>query len=178
MIEDELRSLYLYSEWADARAIGSLRTLTAAQYEQVIPGAEGAVPSGGWPSARATFVHLAGATDAWARRFAGEDVTVLPREDELPGLEDAAALLTGAHPRLAAFVETLTPERKSGPFTWKNLQGAERTAPLWAVLRHVVNHGTYHRGQLSALLRRLGAKPVPTDMVLWGIELWESGKAR
>jgi uncharacterized damage-inducible protein DinB len=31
----------------------------------------------------------------------------------------------------------------------------------------VANHGTYHRGQVIALLRLLGAKPVTTDMVLW-----------
>jgi uncharacterized damage-inducible protein DinB len=50
-----------------------------------------------------------------------------------------------------------------------------KTAPLWAVLRHVVNHQTYHRGQISSMLRRLGAKPVSTDMVVWGIVIHEAG---
>jgi uncharacterized damage-inducible protein DinB len=28
-----------------------------------------------------------------------------------------------------------------------------------------VNHGTYHRGQITTLLRQLGATPVATDMI-------------
>lgn len=36
--------------------------------------------------------------------------------------------------------------------------------PLAHSLQHVVNHGTYHRGQITTMLRQLGAKPVSTDM--------------
>jgi len=33
---------------------------------------------------------------------------------------------------------------------------------------HVVNHGTYHRGQVATMLRQLGAKPaVSTDMIVF-----------
>ena len=31
-------------------------------------------------------------------------------------------------------------------------------------LQHVVNHGTYHRGQITTMLRQLGATPVSTDL--------------
>jgi uncharacterized damage-inducible protein DinB len=34
------------------------------------------------------------------------------------------------------------------------------------MLAHVVNHGSYHRGQVTTLLRQLGAAPPkPTDMI-------------
>jgi hypothetical protein len=32
---------------------------------------------------------------------------------------------------------------------------------------HAVNHSTYHRGQITTLLRQLGAQPVSTDLVLY-----------
>ena len=34
------------------------------------------------------------------------------------------------------------------------------------MIQHLVNHGTYHRGQLTMLLRQLGAEPPEgTDLI-------------
>ena len=159
----ELLSLYDYNEWANGRVITMLRSLPEADYVREM--------GGGWPSVRATFVHLAGATDAWAERFSGADVLVLPKESALPKLEDAVAVLLRAHAKHRAHVESLTREKLDCPFSWKNLSGEVKTAPFGIVVRHVVNHQTYHRGQISSMVRRLGHAPVATDMVRWGIEV-------
>ncbi|HQR45588.1 MAG TPA: DinB family protein [Thermoanaerobaculia bacterium] len=159
----ELLALYDYNEWANERVIRMLRRLPAADYVREM--------GGGWPSVRATFVHLAGATDAWAERFAGKDVLELPKESALPELEDAVALLLAAHGKHRARLKTLTREALESPFSWRNLAGEVKTAPLEIVVRHVVNHQTYHRGQISSMVRRLGHAPVATDMVRWGIEV-------
>jgi uncharacterized damage-inducible protein DinB len=159
---DDLPSLYSFNEWANARVLETLRALPEAEYVKD--------QGGGWPSLRATFVHLAGATDAWAERFSGREATRLPSVDELPGLEDAARVLLAAHEKHRALLATYTPGVLAGPFVWKNLKGEERTAPFWVVVRHVVNHQTYHRGQISSMVRRLGRAPKSTDMVVWGME--------
>jgi uncharacterized damage-inducible protein DinB len=161
--KDDLESLYAFNSWANARVLESLRALPAADYEKE--------QGGGWPSPRAAFVHLAGATDAWAERFSGRDALRLATVDELPGLEDAARVLSAAEEKHRRLLPTYSPERLAGPFTWKNLKGEVKTAPFWAVVRHVVNHQTYHRGQIASMIRRLGHTPRSTDMVLWGIEL-------
>jgi uncharacterized damage-inducible protein DinB len=132
---------------------------------------------GGWPSIRATFVHIAGATDAWAERFAGRDVPALAKENELPKLEDAVQLLFKAEEKHRAHLKTLTLEKLDAPFSWKNLAGEVRTASYGVVVHHVVNHQTYHRGQISSMVRRFGVKPVSTDMVVWGIEIQGSRTA-
>ena len=159
---DDLESLYAFNSWANGRVLDSLRAIPAADYEKE--------QGGGWPSLRATFVHLAGATDAWAERFSGREATRLATESELPGLEDAARVLFAAEEKHRRLLAAHTPERLAGPFTWKNLKGEEKTAPCWVVVRHVVNHQTYHRGQIASMIRRLGHTPRSTDMVLWGIE--------
>jgi uncharacterized damage-inducible protein DinB len=165
-MKDDIFSLYAYNRWADGRITTALRTLSAGDYTREL--------GGGWASPKATFVHLAGATYAWSERFVGRDAATLPTESDLPLLENAVAILEAAHTKLEVLLTTFTPQRMESEFTWKNLAGKERTAPFWAVLRHVVNHGTYHRGQISSMVRRLGGKPLATDMVLWGIEALES----
>jgi uncharacterized damage-inducible protein DinB len=162
-VRDDLVSLYAYNTWANARVLDALRSLPEADYVKE--------QGGGWPSLRSAFVHLAGATDAWAERFSGRDATRLATVEELPGLDDAARVLLAAEEKHRRHLEAFTPERLSGPFTWKNLKGEEKTAPFWVVVRHVVNHQTYHRGQIASMIRRLGHDPKSTDMVVWGIEL-------
>lgn len=38
------------------------------------------------------------------------------------------------------------------------------------ILRHVVNHGTYHRGNVTAMLRQQGYAGVPTDYLFYLLE--------
>lgn len=161
-MKDDLFSLYDYQLWADRRVLDSVRALDETAYTREL--------GGGWPSIRATLVHLAGATHAWAERLEGRDATVLPTVGELPAFADAERLLTASDARLVAFLGTVGPERLDAPFAWRNLKGQERVVPLWALLRHVVNHGSYHRGQLSAMVKRVGGTPAATDLVLWAIE--------
>jgi uncharacterized damage-inducible protein DinB len=163
MPSDDAVSLFAYNRWANARMLAAVRPLPEADYVREV--------GGGWPSVRATLVHLAGATQAWVERLSGRDATRLPAPAEFPRFRDAEALLLKAEDSLDAFLPSFTPERLVTPFRWRNLQNTERTAPLWTVVRHVVNHSTYHRGQISSMVRSLGGTPLPTDLLLWGIEV-------
>ena len=166
-MKDDLFALHDYNLWANRLLLESIAPLSHEDYVREM--------GGGWPSLRATLVHLAGATRAWAERLDGRDATALPTADDVPTFADAAAMLNDADARISAFLATRTPERLTTPFSWKNLMKEEKTAPLWTVLRHVVNHASYHRGQAAAMLKRLGGKPLPTDLVRWAIERHAAG---
>ena len=56
---------------------------------------------------------------------------------------------------------------KAETFTYRNLAGVETTRVKWQIFRHIVNHGTYHRGQIANMLRQLGMKPPSTDLLYW-----------
>jgi uncharacterized damage-inducible protein DinB len=170
MMQDDLPSLYAFNRWADARVIHALRALDEEQYTREL--------GGGWPSVRATFVHIAGATWAWSERISGRDCTKLHTVEQLPRLDDAAAVLNEAHDRFDGILAAATPEKRNEVFVWKNLSLQEKRAPFWVILRHVVNHETYHRGQISSMVKRLGAKPIATDLVFWGIETFEKESSR
>lgn len=161
-MKDDLFSLYAFNRWASARVEAALRALSPEQYVQE--------PAPGWTSIRATLVHIAGATDIWSRRLQGQAVTARPTEAELPTLDDAVALLAKGHEAFDRLLPTLTLEQLESTWSYRDLKGTLNRLPLFAVYRHVVNHETYHRGQIASKLGRLGFEPPVTDFVYWGIE--------
>ena len=56
-------------------------------------------------------------------------------------------------------VERLGPAGVERMIEYKDMRGAPRSEVLWQMVQHVVNHGSYHRGQVTTMLRQLGASP-------------------
>ena len=160
-MNDDFASLYAYNRWADRRMLDACRKLTPEQYA--------AEPVPGWTSVRSSIYHIAIVTEGWLRGVAGESVQSVPTEAELATVDDAERLLDRAY---QIFEDAGTLADAGGPVHAPDLQRPGRTAvlPPWAVLRHIVNHSTYHRGQVAAKLKRLGVEPPMTDMILWVME--------
>jgi uncharacterized damage-inducible protein DinB len=165
-MHDDLASLFAYDRWANGLVLDACRGLTPEQYN--------AEPAPGWSSVRSTLTHVAIVTDGWLRGLGGEHVTEFPTEADLPTVDDAARLLDRAYSIVDAALPTLTPERLATPQLFR---GGDRSAtlPPWVVLRHLVNHGTYHRGQVASKLKRLGVDPPMTDLVFWAFGQFPQG---
>lgn len=161
-MHDDFASLFDYNHWANLRLVDACLGLTAEQYA--------AEPVPGWSSIRATLVHLAVATDAWLHALAGGSGTSpILSEADLPAVADVARLLDSAHTRFQDLSPRLSAEWLSTPLTLT--RGSRSvTVPPWVVLRHVVNHATYHRGQIAAKLGRLEVAVPPTDLIYWAFE--------
>jgi uncharacterized damage-inducible protein DinB len=161
LIRDELSDLFDYNAWANERMISSIEALDAEEYGRVL--------GGGWPSVADTLAHLASATGAWQERFRGNSPSRLLTAADLPEREPAVALLRSADAAIAAFARDTRPEDRAKILAYTNLQGKTKKVPYWAVLRHVVNHASYHRGQIASMVRMLGHEPKATDLVFWAI---------
>ena len=161
LIADDFANLYAYNRWANERTAASCRQLTAEEYERKI--------GGGWPSVRDTLVHIASATAAWRERFRGKSPSRLLTGADVRGIDEAIALLEKSDADLAQFVLETPPERRIDILAYTNLQGQIKKVPYWAVFRHAVNHSSYHRGQISTMIRSMGKDPKPTDLVFWAI---------
>jgi uncharacterized damage-inducible protein DinB len=161
LISDDYTSLYDYNAWANERMLASCRALSPEEYGRAL--------GGGWPSVADTLAHLASATRAWHERFHGRSPERLLTGADLPAFADAASMLMEADVGMRKLVIELAPDRRNDVLAYKNLRGETKKVVTWAVFRHVVNHASYHRGQISSMVRRLGHEPKATDLVLWGI---------
>ena len=160
-MQDDVVALFAYDRWANAKVLDACRKLTAEQYV--------AEPVPGWSSVRSTLSHIALAAEFNLRTLAGDPDDRIPTEADLATVDDAARLLERAYRRFEELRPTLTPERLNSLLTLRAI-GRTFTLPRWAMLRHVVNHATYHRGQVASKLKRFGIQQPETDLVYWVFE--------
>ena len=155
-----VRELLLYMLWADR--------LTLAAVRQVKP--EDLTRNAGvsFGSVLGTLAHTLGSQRLWLSRFLGNPLTTRPGPDDYPDLLSWIAGWEEAASQIEAFLAGLFDDQLAAPLTWASLpDGAVHTLPLWQAVMHLVNHTTYHRGQVISLLRQMGY-PVPhTDLIVY-----------
>ncbi|MDX2066288.1 MAG: DinB family protein [Fimbriimonadaceae bacterium] len=108
-----------------------------------------------WPNetAHRWRLHLANAKRTWLTRFDGQDHTERS-ETEV----DAAWIAVVAELDLDEALE------------YRTLSGVPFTQPNHEIVRHVINHGTYHRGQLRMLAEIDGIAWPETDLIFFSRE--------
>jgi uncharacterized damage-inducible protein DinB len=157
MTVDDFRVLYEYDAWANRRALDSCASLTPEQFTRDL--------GSSFPSVRDTLAHTYGAQWLWFERWHGRVPSALPSAADFPDLQSLRDRWSELERNLAAFIDALTPAELQRVIKYKNTRGTPFEGPLEPMLAHVVNHSTYHRGQVVTLLRQLGAKPEATDLI-------------
>jgi uncharacterized damage-inducible protein DinB len=162
MNRQDILTLYDYNAWANGRTLGAVEPLSSEQFLKDL--------GSSFPSVRDTLVHIAAAEWVWLRRWQGESPTALIPGTDFPTFASVQERFATIQRERQSLLASLTEERLAQPFDYKDLAGNAHRLPLVQSLQHVVNHGTYHRGQITTMLRQLGAKPVSTDMSRYYLE--------
>lgn len=156
-------NLLTYHAWANEKVLQYLSTLPDGVVNHELQSV--------FPSISATLTHLYVADNMWLALMRGQDNTAifahLPVwESEVKGaaIEDVCTRFSAVAQRYLDFVTTL-PDRDAYADYAHPTAGTLR-ARYTDIVQHVVNHGTYHRGNVTAMLRQMGIPGVATDY-LW-----------
>lgn len=155
----DIRPLFAYTEWANARIFECIDGLSDEQYTRTIESS--------FPSIAATLAHIISAEWIWLRRWKGESPLAAPEWAGGAARETLHEELRAIEAERDAFLATLTDDALTVPFSYLSIKGDAFTRPLGVTLQHVVNHSTYHRGQLTTMLRQAGAAPPSMDLTLF-----------
>jgi uncharacterized damage-inducible protein DinB len=156
----DLQTMLDYHYWARDRVLNALEALTPEQYNRDL--------GNSFKSIRDTMTHVYAAEWAWHSRWHGESPTALLSADRFPDLASLRAAWTGLEEKMRAFVGGLDEAGINRVVEYKLLSGQPGASPTWQMVQHVVNHASYHRGQLTTMLRQLGAQPPKSmDMIAY-----------
>ena len=158
MQTSDLHSLYAFNSWANARVLEAVRALTPEQYTKDLHSSHGGV--------HGTIVHTMGAEEIWLKRWNGDSPSQFYSPADFPTFESVRQRWTELDRSLVAFSRSLREDGQIGSvIAYTDLKGNPYSQPLWQLMQHLVNHSTYHRGQVVTMLRQLGAKAAATDLV-------------
>ncbi len=165
---DEIKLLYDYNDWADARLLAACARVSPEQYA--------APASYGRGGLRATMVHIL--DNIWQQRItlqgyyreplaneAAYDATEL-HEDALPTLAMLQERWRIERREMQAYLDTLTEETLNGTIRYV-IPGARRERVVWQVLLDLILHATQHRSESAALLTSYGQSPGDFDFIMF-----------
>ena len=152
---DFLKTHLDYTFWANLRVLESLREISDDELRRNCGNSHGGIFD--------TLLHIFHGDRIWLSRTtsnprvslsdAGENLT--PRT-----LEPAWRQVAQGWRQWASGVDDVR-----SLLHYRNLAGEPHSVQFWEMVFHVVNHGTYHRGQIARLVRQSGNAPAYTDYI-------------
>ena len=145
--------LFRHMVWADQRVL------------ELLAG----IPEDGQPEPRRLLSHVLAAERVWLLRLRGEDSAVQPVWP-MYSLDELRDLARRNREGYARYLAELDDDAVSSEVEYRNTQGTGFRTAVSDILCQVFLHGSYHRGQIAALVRRAGQEPVATDFIVFSRE--------
>lgn len=157
MNRSDLRHLHDFNVWANRRIFDAVSTAAEVREDR------GEI-------FREPVAHIVSAEWIWMERLEGTSPIEIPAwvdDDDIASLRDH---LRSIEERRQAFLEGLIETEIERDCEFNLLNGTNGCRRTWQLFLHVINHSTYHRGQLARLLREQGEVPPSTDMIFFDPE--------
>ena len=155
----EVRHLLAFNRWANDLILATAESLSPEAFCRDLKSS--------FASVRDTLVHVLWAEWVWLERCRGRSPTSVLDPLTFPTVESLRHGWRPVAQGLGALVDGLTLRELGRVIGYTNRHGEHWEYPLESILRHVVNHSTFHRGQVVTLLRQLGIHPPTTDLLVF-----------
>lgn len=168
-LKSDFELMARYNQWMNVRLYEAAANLDEAELR--------ADRSAFFGSILATLAHILAADTHWFKRFAAampelaslDHVRAVPlpalvRGITFPDFASLRADREALDEAIIAFSAEATDELYAQPMSYTNSAGQRYTKVGGLVLRHVFNHQTHHRGQVTTLFSQLGMDVGVTDL--------------
>jgi uncharacterized damage-inducible protein DinB len=159
---NEIRNLFDYMYWAHERMMRPVLDLPSEDFRRELGSSHS--------SLRDTLVHIMSVEWIWLSRWHGISPPALLDPTGFTDLESVEKRWGSLRHELQRFLGQIKDGNLNVPINYRSVRGEDLSLPLFCTLQHLVNHHTYHRGQVATLLRLLGREPASTDMTLFFFE--------
>lgn len=146
--------LFSYHQWATLKCLRHVQTLGEELYRR-----EGA---NSFASIEKTMEHVIGVEKLWLMRMNGVENPSFEHFD-MQTTERAIEVFMLVHAELELYMSSLSEQQWQEALKFKNLHGDEFVNTREEMLFTIVNHGTYHRGQVTSFLRQFGKEGIALD---------------
>jgi uncharacterized damage-inducible protein DinB len=160
---EQMRGLFDFLRWGDVQMLDATESLSEEEYYK-----ERGVSIG---SIHKVLVHSMTVQWLWLTRWKGTSPARIEDHTDYPTRAALVDRWPVVHLALSQFLDQQTAASLAQELTYQRMAGPVMTGMLADFMFHLVDHGTYHRGQLNAMIKQAGGKPV-------GVGYWNFVEAR
>ncbi len=157
MTVHEAKLLHAFNSWANQRIFDAVARLPEEQFTRGLKASHGSI--------QGTLRHLVTSESRLLSRLTAPTPGAPTNAAAVASVAELKALWENTGLETARWLGTLTDRRLQEPLTMTAADGTTHTHTVAQVLQHLIDHGTYHRGQIVTLLRQLGVTPPSTAMI-------------
>ena len=161
MLLDWVNTIWEYNYWGHHKILNCLETVSESDFKREVEYSIG--------SLHAQIVHTMWAEEVWLARIQGR-----PRPDwsieSHNNIAEIREQWTELESNWRSYLATLTDDDLAGTFSYVRGNSQQVTSILHEILRHVVNHGTDHRGQMLRIIHDYGGETFEQDMFFYYLE--------
>jgi len=153
-----VNELFNHNYWARDRQLQACAALTEDQFLRPL--------GSSFPSVRDTLAHLVAVEWIWLERWRGRSPRSLLPPEDFPTVAAVSERWHQVESEMRQYLASLSEEALANPITYVNTRGQTWTYILWRMMLHVLNHQSYHRGQVTTLLRQLEVQAPEVDFLV------------
>ena len=159
-MKELLSQLAAYNIWANHKLLEIILALPEEKQKQEVPSS--------FRSLYTTVFHMWDAESIWWQRMKLHERIIRPSDNFNSSMKDVSNGLLQQNQQWQEWVDTSTEPILDHVFQYYSQKKESFKQPIFQMMLHVFNHGTYHRGQLVNMLRQLGIEKIPqTDFIVW-----------
>lgn len=148
--------LFAYHQWATAESLKHVQSCGEDLYER--PGANS------FATIEETTKHVIGVEKLWLQRIMGIPKPAFQNFD-VSTVEKAIEAFSLLHAEMDLYFASLNEEQWQETLNFQNMRGVEFSNTREEMLFTVINHASYHRGQVTSFLRQFGHSGIPLDYI-------------